>query len=185
MALQRVREHPRPYTRPLPAAVGSAGHPYDKLATHSHHASLTMRDSVRGFNAQLERLAELTLVLAVGAMLAYAKPLPALWWFVPLTLLVLRPLSVLVATTGERLNLLQQAMVGWFGIRGIGSVFYLLFALRHGVAGPGAETLISLTLWTVAASIVAHGVSAQPLMQRYLARRRRRPAMAAPDEAKP
>ena len=36
-----------------------------------------MRDSVQGFNAQLERLAELTLVLVVGAMLAYAKPLPA------------------------------------------------------------------------------------------------------------
>jgi NhaP-type Na+/H+ or K+/H+ antiporter len=183
MALQRVREHPRPHTRPLAAAADSAGHPYDKLATHSHHASLTMRDSVQGFNAQLERLAELTLVLAVGAMLAYAKPLPTLLWFVPLTLLVLRPLSVLVATTGERLSLPQQAMVGWFGIRGIGSVFYLLFVLRHGVAGPGAETLISLTLWTVAASIVAHGISAQPLMQRYAARRRRRPAKAAAKKA--
>jgi NhaP-type Na+/H+ or K+/H+ antiporter len=144
-----------------------------------------MRDSVQGFNAQLERLAELTLVLAVGAMLAYAKPLPALLWFVPLTLLVLRPLSVLVATTGERLSLSQQAMVGWFGIRGIGSVFYLLFVLRHGVAGPDAETLISLTLWTVAASIVAHGISAQPLMQRYVARRRRRPAKALTENAKP
>jgi NhaP-type Na+/H+ or K+/H+ antiporter len=185
MALQRVREHPRPHTRPLAAAADSSGHAYDKLATHSHHASLTMRDSVQGFNAQLERLAELTLVLAVGAMLAYAKPLPALWWFVPLTLLALRPLSVLVATTGERLNLSQQAMVGWFGIRGIGSVFYLLFVLRRGVAGPGAETLISLSLWTVAASIVAHGVTAQPLMRRYLARRRRRPAKATAVDAKP
>jgi len=185
MALQRVREYPRPHTRPLPAAEDSTGHAYAKLATHSHHASLTMRDSVQGFNAQLERLAELTLVLAVGAMLAYAKPLPALLWFVPLTLLVLRPLSVLVATTGERLSLSQQAMVGWFGIRGIGSVFYLLFALRHGVLGSDADTLISLTLWTVAASIVVHGVSAQPLMQRYLARRRRKPAKATPAEAKP
>jgi NhaP-type Na+/H+ or K+/H+ antiporter len=164
----------------LAAAADSAGHAYDKLATHSHHASLTMRDSVQGFNAQMERLAELTLVLALGAMLAYAKPLPTLLWFVPLALLVLRPLSVLVATTGERLSLPQQAMVGWFGIRGIGSVFYLLFVLRHGVAGPGAETLISLTLWTVAASIVAHGISAQPLMQRYVARRGRRTRKQTP-----
>jgi NhaP-type Na+/H+ or K+/H+ antiporter len=185
MALQRVRVHPQPHTRPLAAAAGAAGHAYDKLATHSHHASLTMRDSVQGFNAQLERLAELTLVLAVGAMLAYAKPLPALLWFVPLTLLVLRPLSVLVATTGERLSLSQQAMVGWFDIRGIGSVFYLLFVLRHGVAGPAAQTLVSLTLWTVAASIVAHGVSAQPLMQRYVAGRRRKRAKAVPEGAKP
>ncbi len=181
LALQRVREHPRRHTRPLAAAAAgsAAGHPYDKLATHSHHASVTMRDSVQGFNAQLERLAELTVVLVVGAMLAYAKPLPAALWFVPLMLLLLRPLSVVVALTGEHVSLPQQAMVGWFGIRGIGSVFYLLFVLRHGIAGPIADTLISLTLWTVAASIVAHGVTAQPLMQRYIARRRRRPASKA------
>ena len=182
LALQRVREHPRRHTRPLAAAAAgsAAGHPYDKLATHSHHASVTMRDSVQGFNAQLERLAELTVVLVVGAMLAYAKPLPAALWFVPLMLLLLRPLSVVVALTGERVSLPQQAMVGWFGIRGIGSVFYLLFVLRYGIAGPIADTLISLTLWTVAASIVAHGVTVQPLMQRYIARRRRRPASKAP-----
>ena len=109
LALQRVREQPRPHTRPLAAAAGSEGHSYETLATHSHHASATMRDSVQGFNEQLERLAELALVLVVGAMLAYAKPLPAVWWFVPLLLLVLRPLSVVVATSGERLTAPQRA----------------------------------------------------------------------------
>jgi NhaP-type Na+/H+ or K+/H+ antiporter len=131
-----------------------------------------MRDSVQGFNEQLERLAEMALVLMVGAMLAYAKPLPAVWWFVPLLLLVLRPLSVVASTLGERLTAPQFAMIGWFGIRGIGSVFYLLLALRHGVDGNIADTLVSLTLWTVAASIIAHGLTAQPLMQRYLVWRR-------------
>ena len=126
LALQRVRERPRSDTRPLAAAAGSEGHSYETLATHSHHASATMRDSVQGFNEQLERLAELALVLMVGAMLAYAKPLPAVWWFVPLLLLVLRPLSVVASTLGERLTAPQFAMIGWFGIRGIGSVFYLL-----------------------------------------------------------
>lgn len=82
LALQRVREQPLGDTRPLLAAVGAAGHSYETLATHSHHASATMRDSVQLFNGQLEKLAELALVLLVGAMLAYAKPLPAVWWFV-------------------------------------------------------------------------------------------------------
>jgi NhaP-type Na+/H+ or K+/H+ antiporter len=127
-----------------------------------------MRESVQGFNEQLEKLAELALVLMVGAMLAYAPPLPVVWWFVPLLLLVLRPLSVVAAVVGERLTLPQCALIGWFGIRGIGSVYYLLFALRHGLDAHVADTLVSLTLWTVAASIVAHGVTAQPLMQRYL-----------------
>lgn len=156
LALQRVRERP-------PAGVAAA-------SAEPSHAS-DMRDSVKSFNEQLERLAELAVVLVVGAMLAYAKPLPAVWWFVPLMLAVLRPLSVAVSLPGEGLSMPQRAMVTWFGIRGIGSVFYLLLALRHGVPAAVAETLISLTLWTVAASIVVHGISAEPLMRRYLASR--------------
>jgi NhaP-type Na+/H+ or K+/H+ antiporter len=138
-----------------------------------------MRDSVQGFNEQLERLAELVVVLVLGAMLAYARPQAAGWWFIPLTLLVLRPLSVAVATTGESLTLPQRAMIGWFGIRGIGSVFYLLLALRHGVQGAAADMLVSLTLWTVTASIVAHGITAQPLMRRYDLWRRLLPSRRA------
>jgi NhaP-type Na+/H+ or K+/H+ antiporter len=173
LALQRVRERPQSHTRPLAAAASSEGHSYETLATHSHHASATMRDSVQGFNEQLERLAEMALVLMVGAMLAYARPLPAVWWFVPLLLLVLRPLSVVASTVGEHLTAPQFAMIGWFGIRGIGSVFYLLLALRYGVDGTVADTLVSLTLWSVAASIIAHGLTAQPLMHFYLAWQKR------------
>lgn len=146
LALQRVRESPRYHDTPL-------------------------RDSVQAFNGQLEGMAEMALVLVVGAMLAYAPPLPAALWFVPLVLLVLRPLSAALAFPGERLHRSQMLLIGWFGIRGIGSVFYLLFALRHGVAEPLAGTLVSLTLWTVAGSIVLHGVSGQPMMQRHLQRR--------------
>jgi sodium/hydrogen antiporter len=155
LALQRVREHP----------AGAHPHP------HPHHAS-DMRDSVQGFNEQLEKLAELALVLVVGAMLAYAEPLPAVWWFVPLLLLVLRPLSVSVAVHRQGLSIPQTAMIGWFGIRGIGSVFYLMFALRHGLEPHMGQQLVSLTLWTVAISIVTHGITAQPLMRRYIGSRR-------------
>ena len=170
LALQRVRERPRADTHALDAASDAKGHGYRTLATHSHHASATMRHSVEDFNEQVERIAEMMVVLVVGAMLPYAAPLPALWWFVPLLLLVLRPLSVLVATVGEGVSTWQRAMMGWFGIRGIGSVFYLVWALRQGVEDATAQVLVSLTLWTVAASIVVHGLTAQPLMRRYAAR---------------
>lgn len=174
LALGRVREQPHASANdPLPDVANQQGHPSDAIGAPSHHAS-DMRDSVRGFNEQLENLAELAVVLVVGAMLAYAKPLPVLWWFVPLMLVVLRPLSVVLAIAGERLTKPQLILIGWFGIRGIGSVFYLLFALRQGIEGQVAETLLSLTLWTVAASIVAHGMTAQPLMRRYVHWRRGR-----------
>ncbi len=174
MALQRVQVRPREDTPPLPAAPTLQGHPYEKLATHPHHASATMRSSVRGFNEQLEKFAEMALVLLVGAMLAYARPLPAVWWFVPLMLLVLRPLSAWLSIAGEGLTRPQGAMICWFGIRGIGSIFYVLFAIRHGLAVGLTDTLLSLTLWTVAASIVVHGITAQPFMARYLAWRQQR-----------
>jgi NhaP-type Na+/H+ or K+/H+ antiporter len=105
------------------------------------------------------------LVLLVGAMLHYASVTLSTWWFVPLLLFVLRPLSVLPAYLGERAAARQIVLAAWFGIRGIGSLFYLLLALRAGVSGPNADTLISLTLWTIAASIVLHGLSAGPLMR--------------------
>jgi NhaP-type Na+/H+ or K+/H+ antiporter len=171
LALQRVREQPGVDTLPLGPAATSAGHSYDILASHPHHASATMRDSVQAFNEQLEKLAELIVVLVVGAMLSYSAPPLAVWWFVPLVLLVMRPLSAALAFPGEGLERAQVRMIGWFGIRGIGSVFYLLLALRHGVSGTTAQVLVSLTLCTVAASIVLHGASGQPLMQRYLRRR--------------
>jgi len=169
LALQRVGERPMAHTVALAPASEVGGHDYETLATHSHHASATMRGAVQLFNGQLEKLAELALVVLVGAMLAYARPLPALWWFVPLVLLVLRPVSTLPALAGERLTLQQAGLAAWFGIRGIGSVYYLLFALQRGLDPRLAEVLVSLTLWTVAASIVAHGLTAQPLMRLYLA----------------
>jgi len=180
LALQRVKERPRAGTRSLDTS-SSAHPPADAvLATHSHHASAAMTLAVQGFNEQLEKLAELAIVLLVGAMLSYEVPSLAIWWFVPLLFLVLRPLSVVASTWGERLTAPQFAMIGWFGIRGIGSVFYLLLALRHGIEGSIADTLLSLTLWTVAASIIAHGLTAQPLMRRYLLWRKQAPARTAP-----
>lgn len=170
LALQRARLEPRRGTAPLPQAPEAEGHPYETLAVHPHHASAAMRNAVQQFNGQLEKLAELALVLLVGAMLAYAAPLPVVAWFVPLLLLVLRPLSMLPAFAGENLTRPQAAMIGWFGIRGAGSIYYLLYALRQGIDPDLAELLVSLTLWTVAASIVAHGVTVQPLMRWYQAR---------------
>jgi sodium/hydrogen antiporter len=165
LALARVRESPAPGTPALEPPSSSAGHSYATLAGHSHHASETMRGSVEGFNEQIEKISEMGLVLLVGAMLPYAFVAPATWWFVPLLLLVLRPLSVLPSYVGERAGARQMVLTSWFGIRGIGSLYYLLLALRAGVNGPAADTLVSLTLWTIAASIVLHGLSARPLMR--------------------
>lgn len=171
LAFRRVGERPISGSRPLERSTLLAGHPYSEMATHSHHASATMRETVEGFNEQIERIAEMALVVLVGAMLPQARPTPSLAWFVPLLLLVLRPVSVMVAVPGRFCRSGQRAMMSWFGIRGVGSVFYLLWALRQGVAGDRGDRLVSLTLWTVAGSVVVHGLTSGPLMRAYRARR--------------
>lgn len=167
LSLRRVAEMPSARSRPLGGAGSAAGHGYALLATHPDHASATMRDSVQVFNGQLEKLAELMLVTLVGAMLARTPVINAVWWFVPLTLVVIRPLSVLPALVGQRLPCAQGGLLAWFGIRGIGSVYYLALVLQADLGQGTGATLSSLTLWTVAASIVVHGLSARPLMRRY------------------
>ena len=58
-------------------------------------------------------------------------------------------------------------LVSWFGIRGIGSLYYLAYAVKQGLDPELARLLTTLTLSTVAASVVVHGLSVTPLMQRY------------------
>jgi NhaP-type Na+/H+ or K+/H+ antiporter len=171
LALQRVKERPRRGTRSHDTPSASRLPADGALATHPSYASAAMTQAVQGFNEQLEKLAELVIVLLVGAMLSYHSPSVAIWWFIPLLFLVLRPLAVSAGTLDKPMKPRQRAMISWFGIRGIGSVFYLLFAIRHGVTGPLAQQLITFTLVTVAASIVLHGVSVTPLMRRYLRRK--------------
>lgn len=76
------------------------------------------------------------------------------------------------AAISKKVSETARARASSEAIRGIGSVFYLLFALGHELAPGVAETLVSLTLWTVATSIILHGITAQPLMIRYLTPRR-------------
>jgi NhaP-type Na+/H+ or K+/H+ antiporter len=149
----------------------------DTVAVDPHHAPAFMAQAVLGFNQQAERIGEVAIVILIGALL-WAVSWPAqLWWFVPLLLLLVRPLSVAVGLAGSRASRGQRWLTGWFGIRGVGSLYYLAYALNHGVSGPLAETLLALTLGVVISSIVLHGISVTPLMAAYerrLSRRTRR-----------
>ena len=129
--------------------------------------------SVMTFNEQIEHVLEVALVLLVGTMLAPPFLNGANWWFIPLLLVVVRPLAVLIGLIGSQADSDQRMMMSWFGIRGIGSLYYLMFAVNRGISTELAEQLFSFTLWAVAASVIIHGISVTPLMNRYHAARRR------------
>jgi len=122
------------------------------------------------WTAQSERLCEVTLVLLVGMLLGRTEgALPAVLYALVL-LVAVRPLAVLLsAPTGIALH--QRRLIAWFGIRGIGSLFYLAYALDHGVPTAIAPVVADAALITIAVSITLHGVSATPLMEWYERRR--------------
>ena len=134
-----------------------------------------MAQAVLGFNEQVERIGEVAIVIAIGALL-WAVPWQAsAWWFVPLLLVVIRPLAVRVGVARSSVSRSQRWLIGWFGIRGVGSLYYLMYAVNHGLAPPLADQLIALTLSVVVTSIVVHGISVTPLMAAYEKALRARP----------
>lgn len=123
------------------------------------------------FSAQTENLAEVAIVLLIGASLT------AVHWtwptvvFALLVLTVVRPLSVLATVPPRLMAWPQRHLLAWFGIRGVGSMYYLAYAVNHGVDGSTAQTLTNAVMITVCVSILAHGISATPLMVRYARQR--------------
>ncbi|HEU4589645.1 MAG TPA: hypothetical protein VFS13_01950 [Steroidobacteraceae bacterium] len=123
-------------------------------------------------NEQLERILEVAVVLLVGAMISSGYWSRAGLLLAALLFFVIRPLSVWLGALGDSGTRTPRRLLAWFGIRGIGSVYYAIFAARHGVR-QGAMELLSGVMTVVAASIVVHGISATPLMELYQRRRAR------------
>ena len=141
-----------------------------------------MTSAVLGFAEQFERIAAVALVILVGALVHRAEwSLDALW-FVPAVFLVVRPLAVWIGMAGSPTTDLQRELIAWFGIRGIGSVYYLMFAETHGLYDGFSERLLGLVLVTITASVVVHGLSVTPVMKWYSGRARREEREAAAAE---
>lgn len=153
------------------AAEEASAHPEqsvaDAIAVDPQHAPAFMAQAVLGFNQQVERIGELAVVITIGALLWSVPWSGAAWWFVPLLLLLLRPLAVAFGLMHSPSSSGQRWLIGWFGIRGVGSLFYLTFAINRGVSGELAGELTALTLSTVVASIIVHGISVTPMMAAY------------------
>jgi NhaP-type Na+/H+ or K+/H+ antiporter len=165
-------------TAPSPAAIEAAHADPDvadvELATDPRRAPAFMAHAMLSFNEQIERIGEVAAVIVVGMLLWSLEWQWASWLFVAALLLVIRPLSVAVGLVGVAASTTQRGLMAWFGIRGIGSLYYLMYAANHGLDPQLASQLTTLTLSVVVVSIVAHGVSVTPLMTLYERTRRGR-----------
>jgi NhaP-type Na+/H+ or K+/H+ antiporter len=178
VALRRLVERRTPTDPRAAASLEKAMvHPdrrvADSVASHPEHGAAFMAKAVLGFNEHAERMGEVAIVIAIGALLWAVQWEPSALWFVPLLLLVIRPVAVWAGLAKSSVSLNQRRLIGWFGIRGVGSLYYLMFAVNHGVEAAVADQLIGLTFSVMVASIVVHGISVTPLMAAYEKKLRR------------
>ena len=139
----------------------------EALAADPKAGPAYMTRELLGFTEQLERIGEVAVMVLIGAMLTLGSIPGEAIWFVPLLFLVIRPVAVNLGLFGSGLTAQQRAFISWFGVRGIGSIYYLMYAIVHGIDEDSAEWLTGMTLAAVATSVVVHGVSVTPLMERY------------------
>jgi len=162
-------------------AAAEICHGYGFLAVFV--AALVLRDSERDheyhealhdFSEQIERLLMMLVLVLFGGAIATTQLFANVTWTDVLAALaivfLIRPFAGWVSLIGSGHPLRERGLISFFGIRGIGSFYYLAYGVNHGEFG-SSERLWAIAGLVVLISIVVHGISATPAM-RWLDRAR-------------
>jgi NhaP-type Na+/H+ or K+/H+ antiporter len=99
-----------------------------------------------------------------GAM-AIAPALKMFSWevvvYALLSLTVIRVVPIFLSLTGTGESVSSRLFLGWFGPRGLASIVFAIIVINAEV--PGAEKIALVVICTVLLSLIAHGISANPL----------------------
>lgn len=150
-----------------PKAIETAPDYPGRIEVAKPEHNLQMAEGSLLFKEPLERLSELVLVLLLGGMLFFdswslrAVGL-ALFLFV-----VVRPVSVFLGLLGSGTSFRLRMLVGWFGVRGIGSIYYLMFAIVFGLPEDLSVEFIHITLVVIVLSIIIHGLTVKPMISKW------------------
>jgi NhaP-type Na+/H+ or K+/H+ antiporter len=137
---------------------------------HEFHREL------HGFVEQVENLLVVGVLLVLGA--AIAGGVVGEWWWesilvAVLVVVIVRPLCAWAALWRTPLARTERWSIAFFGVRGVGSIYYLAYGLSA-ASFAAEERLWSLTVAVLVISILVHGVSATPAMERLDEERSRR-----------
>lgn len=147
----------------------------EAVAASEEKAPAYMAATVLGFNQQIENFAEFLMVILLGILISSN----GLSWegvaVAAVLFLLVRPLSVAMSLIGAGVSPLQRRLMAWFGIRGVGTLYYLLFALQfkwEATGGSLTHRLTTVVLTVLALSVMVHGISSTPLMEMYHRRKK-------------
>jgi NhaP-type Na+/H+ or K+/H+ antiporter len=102
-------------------------------------------------------------ILVAGLLIFVIRPIGA-WLSTVGTIQGKRQHKTPAQTRHERFHPSTRWLLGWFGIRGVGSLYYLTYALGEGLQGETGEMIAWITYLTIIFSVVVHGISSTPLM---------------------
>ncbi|WP_153037089.1 cation:proton antiporter [Amycolatopsis sp. YIM 10] len=159
----------------LPFAAAELLHGNGFLAVFATAVTVRARERSHGYHAvlhefgdQLERLfvavALLGLGVAIGdGLLAGLRPLEIVLAVV--AVFVVRPLTGLLSLLGAPPGRRGAVAISFFGVRGIGTLFYVTYALGHGDF-PVPDVIWRVAALAVALSVLVHGITSEPAMRR-------------------
>jgi NhaP-type Na+/H+ or K+/H+ antiporter len=151
--------------------------------------AVTIRASERGhgyhqvlhkFVEQIERLLTIAVVVLLGGAIARGLFADIGWIEILVALLILliiRPLAGWIGLTPGKTGPRERSVIAFFGVRGVGSLFYIAYATQNGYF-PDGDRLWSIVGLVIVGSIIIHGLAATPTMRlidatRHRATRRR------------
>lgn len=170
--------------------ITELAHGYGFLAVFV--AAVTIRAQERGhayhqvlheFAETAEHLASIVFLFLLGGAVVDGA-LRALDWrgvaVAVAIILVVRPVSGWLSLTGAGIDRDERFAISFFGVRGMGSVYYLAYAATEEVF-LGANEVWAVAVLTIVCSIVIHGLTSTAVLRRIDRRRNRNTALTAAD----
>lgn len=117
-------------------------------------------EAFHDFNEAVSSVLQLVAFAVFGALVVatgWDRPLIPLIALIAFALFVARPVSVLLAFVGVRLNRPEKLFIAWFGPKGIASMLFALFILNS--SAPDRTLVFDIAAFVILASIAAHGLT--------------------------
>jgi NhaP-type Na+/H+ or K+/H+ antiporter len=137
------------------------------LVLRRSHRDHDFNHQMHALTEQVERLAMMVLLILFGGALIGGLLAPLIWqdWLAAFAIiLVVRPVTGLIGMIGLKADMSEKLTLAFFGIRGVGSFYYLAYALNH-ANFPQPDRLWAIVGLVALLSILLHGLTVTPIMR--------------------
>ena len=138
-----------------------------EAATDPDKASVFMLLRLQSFTENLEQVGAAAVVILLGSLLRTSMFVGDALVSSLLLFFIIRPISVFASLVGSEMNWAERCLAAWFGIRGMASVYYLAYVYGEGAPEALVDQLAEVVLGVVTYSILLHGITVTPVMQRF------------------